>query len=644
MSAGTPAAPNAWRHWVAWLALIGIGALGLWLAHHFSGAATSGPLQRLDRAHFSTQDAPSPPAAEDPIWQIVALPDDWSRTRPGESGLAWYRLDLPALANTHSAGIVLPRVGNTYSIWLNGVEVADGGGMEGTIRRLGLAPQWVVLPRPLLRDTGNVLHIKLRVGASLRGGLAAPWAGSRDATQDLYESLQFWRVNLVRAIAAGLVLVAVIAGVLWWRNRPMPVMAAFAAYTLIWAARNAHLTSSGEDWDIPQPLLDGLNMGGMLLLTALQCMILARLQARNLVWLEKWLVPFAAVCPLALWLLDAEFKQSFRGVWALGCLSLGLSFIAWFVWRVLRDASEWQRLGAVTASLLVLIACGIHDTLIATGRLAFGDMLWMPYAPVALTLGLIWVYAKDAFDSLARREQHRLELERAVQQRTLELEQSHQRVLELSSEAAKAQERERLMRDIHDGIGSLLMVALRSSERGQLQPRQAHDTLQQSLDELRALVDSLDPTQASLTDALSTLRHRWEPRLRDAGIASDWQLEPLGGGWPASAVLDAVRIVQEALTNVVKHAQASHVGVRLSAQSASHTAGFTWQLTVQDNGKGLAQPQAPAGASIGRGLQNMRARARTWSFELSCSSAPPGQTGTCITLSGATPPDAPPTR
>ncbi len=81
-------------------------------------------------------------------------------------------------------------------------------------------------------------------------------------------------------------------------------------------------------------------------------------------------------------------------------------------------------------------------------------------------------------------------------------------------------------------------------------------------------------------------------------------------------VLNLARIVQEALTNVLKHAGASRLTVRGGADDREGTLTFL----IEDNGRGIG-PHADDG---GRGLTSMRARASELGAELSFQSANPG--------------------
>ena len=134
------------------------------------------------------------------------------------------------------------------------------------------------------------------------------------------------------------------------------------------------------------------------------------------------------------------------------------------------------------------------------------------------------------------------------------------------------QEERRFAEGVSVTIGSLRHLP--ASERDNLAiallerdalPRQVlRDQVGTALDELRMAVDALQPVHGDLTTVLATLRYRLRPRLEAAGIAIDWQVDelpPIEGLTPTT-VLQIQRVLQEAFTNAMRHAQAQRLWVR----------------------------------------------------------------------------------
>jgi signal transduction histidine kinase len=148
-------------------------------------------------------------------------------------------------------------------------------------------------------------------------------------------------------------------------------------------------------------------------------------------------------------------------------------------------------------------------------------------------------------------------------------------------------------------------------------------------------VDSLQPVHGDLTTVLGMLRYRLQPRLDAAGISLSWDVPDLPSVDRLSPtdILQIHRILLEAFTNVLKHAQATAVTatVRLVGSEPSII-----ELVLCDNGIGLP---ADAASSPGHGLKNMRLRAQALGAVLSvgtpASPPPPSacRSGTELRLS-----------
>ncbi|ULH17206.1 GAF domain-containing sensor histidine kinase (plasmid) [Deinococcus sp. KNUC1210] len=211
-----------------------------------------------------------------------------------------------------------------------------------------------------------------------------------------------------------------------------------------------------------------------------------------------------------------------------------------------------------------------------------------------------------------------------------QLQTSQQELLRAGEE-----ERRRLRRDLHDGLGpSLAGLGLklevarillgRSPEAAAAHLDALKAEVQESVNEVRRLVHDLRPPKLDdlgLAGALEDLLGG----VRQAGLTA--RLE-LGDALPAlGAALEVAvyRIAQEALTNVMKHARASEVIVRLETvrpeTGQQEQSGTTLLLSVQDNGVGLPDVREP-----GVGSRSMRERAGALSGTLELSSEVGGGT------------------
>jgi signal transduction histidine kinase len=266
-----------------------------------------------------------------------------------------------------------------------------------------------------------------------------------------------------------------------------------------------------------------------------------------------------------------------------------------------RDTLMLSRVGVASLSLIGLVALFLY--------LRHGDTL----RAHALEL-----------KRLAQIERERLEVD--VRQRTLELTELTRHLL-----TAREDERSRLARDLHDELGALLTSAKLDAARiksrlgdgaPEAQERLAHlvATLNTSIALGRRIIEDLRPSTLAnlgLVAALEILAREFTER---SGVAVHCALEPVALSAPAELVV--YRLVQEAITNLSKHARASQVWITL------HECNGRVEASVRDDGVGFDSTKPPTSAY---GLLGMRYRVEAEQGRLAVLSAP-GQ-GTTVSLS-----------
>jgi signal transduction histidine kinase len=213
-----------------------------------------------------------------------------------------------------------------------------------------------------------------------------------------------------------------------------------------------------------------------------------------------------------------------------------------------------------------------------------------------------WMLIDRFVRSLNESEKLNAELEKRVAEKHAELAQNYERVQMMERQQAVVEERSRIMRDMHDGIGAQLISALSLVEHGQCSGTEVAAALRECLDDLRLTIDSLEPTENDLLPVMGNLRYRLDERLRKQGIDLDWQVREVPGlsCLTPQNVLHILRILQEAFTNVVKHARATSIYVETGLDAA----GEHVYIQARDNGTGFC------GERTGRGIASMSHRAK----------------------------------
>ncbi|MEN9560407.1 MAG: hypothetical protein RLZZ502_1618 [Pseudomonadota bacterium] len=229
-------------------------------------------------------------------------------------------------------------------------------------------------------------------------------------------------------------------------------------------------------------------------------------------------------------------------------------------------------------------------------------------------------------------------LEDKVAEKTVQLEGQYRERARQATEIATLEERQRIMRDIHDSLGGSLVGLSGAVKSRDIDIKTLEAMVQEAIVDFRIAIDSLSPEPVDLRTVLASLRYRLEPRMKIAGISSVWDFTLLHSNALLSRemVFHLQRIIAEAFTNVVKHAKATQVTLTV-IEFASST-----EIRVQDNGRGVsedggkplaadARQSAPFTAlSLGRGIGNIQKRAAAIGGEVAISNAATG--GTILTL------------
>ena len=191
-------------------------------------------------------------------------------------------------------------------------------------------------------------------------------------------------------------------------------------------------------------------------------------------------------------------------------------------------------------------------------------------------------------------------------------------------------ERERLTREMHDGLGGQLVSVLSMVERGHAGQNEVAEAIRRAIDDIRIVIDSLDPSTTILSTSLGKLRGRLEPLLRRNGIQLSWSIDDVPGldTIPPESALHVLRIIQEAVTNTLRHASAERVEVSVTSSGADRG---QFRLRICDDGQGLS-PLMPSG---GRGIKNIKSRAKELGAEISIEGT---HSGTKVDLTIPLPP------
>jgi len=201
-----------------------------------------------------------------------------------------------------------------------------------------------------------------------------------------------------------------------------------------------------------------------------------------------------------------------------------------------------------------------------------------------------------------------------VQEISAEIERNFNQIAELRVEQIAEKERKRIAADLHDDLGAKLLTIVHTSDNDRI------STLaREALEEMRLSVRGLTGRPMVLSDALADWRAEVVSRLSQAGIECEWRNpndtieEPLS----SRTYVQTTRILREAVSNIIKHSQASHVIIAVEVHLEHHD----FVMVIQDNGKGIPL-ELDGRLDRGHGMTSMKHRAKQLSGQCLVESGP----------------------
>jgi two-component system, NarL family, sensor histidine kinase UhpB len=274
----------------------------------------------------------------------------------------------------------------------------------------------------------------------------------------------------------------------------------------------------------------------------------------------------------------------------------------------------------------ILILC-----MVLLGADAFWELRWQrPLGQMQISLVFFMIALAAAFIARNIRlfkssETLNAMLSGQLAERTIMLEAAHARETAVVRAQAHLNERQRIMRDMHDGLGSQLMSMLLAAKRGQADAPTMATGLQSVIDEMRLMLDSMDSVGESLASALAIFRDRVSGQVDAAGFDLQWSDHSEGAlpDFGPREVLQIFRVLQEAVANALRHSGGKVVAVNIEP---SPVADMALRVTVRDDGNGM---DGHAANPRGRGVANMQARTQNIGGALTLSSS---LTGTSVII------------
>lgn len=588
---------------LAWPAWAGHGAIHqnqAWLLEQYGGDMEAAPAATVDTRTLG------------PGWREVPLPFMAPRPLHAEPLAAsgtitrWFRVDLPT-GLVGEEVLYLPRwqtIGR-ITVYADGRLVHHSRG--GPVWNGFNLPLW--LPLNITQDEPPPQQILVRLVSPVDAGagLSSLWVGPREELIWQHRLREALQANIPFMASAAFLAIGLFSLAVWGRRRAETAYLLFFVSSALFFLRCIHYYSGDRRPLMPEDWFGWITVNSLGWLLVSVYFFTFRLHPIRFVWLERtvlaimglttvltlpplsWLAPVADLAPLA-YLLQLV-------------VMVVVTVVA--LWAARRSGN---RAALVMAGWNVTnIPIGVHDWMLQNMYISVESLYLLPYTGMGLFVLFMGVVFQRYVGAVTEAEQARQQLQQRLLQREQELSLSYQKLRGAEQVQMLAQERQRLMQDMHDGLGSSLMSALHAVESGQMSEAEVAQVLRECIDDMKLAIDSLEPVQTDLLLLLATLRFRLAPRLQGSGLTLDWAVDDVPRlQWlePRSA-LHILRIFQEVLTNIIKHARATRITVRTSHDDTHVT------VTVEDNGVGfdMRPPATDVGSPPrGKGLGNLLRR------------------------------------
>lgn len=610
---------------VGWLVLGGlclVGAMPSWAAEQQECTVR---LLSVAAARAETPDTSRPASG----WEAVELPDIWVRRWPAHEGTVWYRIewerscarDGPILANP-PLGLSLAGISMAGEVYLNDDLLwRDASLVEPLSQSWNMPRRWL-LPESALREGVNTIWIRVVGMAAYTPGLGSLFLGEA-AQSEAVHAANLWRQRTVHFIALGMSgAMGCIYLVVWLLRRSEQAFGWYALMSLCWVVyMTTILATDAWPFDSIEAHSRLNNIAFILYVTAF-CLFTWRFGAQRLPRLEKalWLA-----LGLGVLVSLAASRPAMELVWA-GFVLIFLSNCLQFQWHAWRTREPQHLLLALC--WLIFLVVGVHDLVVVLNGWSSHEMWGAVSSPVTVLFMALLLGGRLA-SGMRRIDHFNQELRDHVAQARAELTRVLAREHDQALSHARLRERMAIIHDLHDGLGGSLVrsMALVEQSRQALSNERMLSLLKVLRDDLRQVIDYDSSASAVVPETpvrwMAPLRHRFTRLFDELEVAISWQVAEQWRSRPSALhCLGLARLIEEALSNVIKHSRARHVRVRCEQPQADML-----RVVVEDDGVGF-DPQAVRDG-LGVGIRSMAARAERMGAGLDVSS---GQGGTVVSV------------
>ncbi len=556
-------------------------------------------------------------------WNAVSLPNDWSKHSPDQQDGIWYRIDWRqdcADPDATPVALLFESIVLAGEIFVNDHFLWGDRQLSEPLSRSWNMPRYWLLPDIWVMPGVNTIWVRVVSAPGQSMGLGKVHIGDPRNIYSLYEELRWNR----RTLYVANVIVSGVIGILffciWIASRRQTAYGWYAFSSLCWVVFIWNVLATNP-WPLPSSLAFArVNTIAFLLCVTSFCIFTWRIAEKHLPGTERllWTITIglavAAIIFPDSWIEYIQLSGMLFGapVFLINCL-------LFTIYSLLSKKIECLMASFFLATLF--IAC-IHDLFFLSHN-AYLNYPLLPYTNIIITLCLSAILGLRHAHNVRRIERFNLELAEGVANARSELATALENKFAAERANIRLQDRLQLANDLHDGLGGALvhMMASIEQEDGPVSRQRMLSMLKLIRDDLRQTIDSNSSAgikvPATPKEWIAPLRHRFTTLFDEMGIEADWQYPDHWHNRPNTLqCLTLTRVMEEALTNIIKHSRAHCVTFCfLQSKEGDLT------LRIEDDGVGF-DVEAVKRSGISVGMRSMSTRMARLGGSLVVSSQP----------------------
>lgn len=535
--------------------------------------------------------------------KLEKLPDRWGKRWPDFHGMAWYKINFDYTCDTNTPlSLAVEGITQSGRIFLNNDLLWQDLYLKEPASRSQHMPRIWNLPASSLKQGQNILWIQVYGSITQKSGIGNVVLGSYPNTYSFYKTWLLEKRTLPELNTMINFVVGVFYLLAWFANRKEKAFLWLTLTCFAWVIYSLCFLYTSPITFFPAISIDRLQNIIFCFYTVAGCLGSWYLAEKSFPRIRKLFFIFLAVATVCI--AFAPVNQVSSVITFFFSIAVVIFILKCITYPFIAYKSKLPETYLLALIYLIYLPIAFNDAhfiLTTEGRPL------SPYTGPFTTMVLGGILALRLARNTRQIERFNKTLAENVTLAKQELTASLGEQHKLSITNMRLQERLQLSHDLHDGLGgSIVRSIIMLEQNDKITKPQVLSILKMLRSDLRQVIDSGSShtfrVPANPVEWGASIRYRFVQLFEEIGIRSQWHFEQTWKNTPlALQCLTLNRVAEEALTNIVKHSQASEVDFMLT-----ETEHHQLMMRIEDNGVGFNPKMVEAGLHVG--LQSMQAR------------------------------------